>query len=285
MVHTTNFALFQYTFLFDAYEVTEANPIDNKVYHHEETLEVEFVYASFGRRLAAFLLDYLILLIPYAIFGIVIGLLESDIDLNPKFDFYSNIFSIIIYYAYFSCMESSKYQATIGKRILGIRVTDKDGNRIRLSKAFARTIYKVISGILTLFFGYLMALFTKRKQTMHDKFASCLVVLTPIVPKDYQEKRVNRILYILTYVIAATPIVIVGVMYLSIQTNLIIYDNIGISVLLVNLILTFITLPWCIFYMVKRIGRKRTRYFMFYVNLVVFLIVWSVIMIGLFYPE
>jgi hypothetical protein len=58
---------------------------------------------------------------------------------------------------------------------LGIIVTDMQGNRLTFSRAVGRNILKIISG-LTLSVGYIMAGFTVRRQALHDKIASCLVL-------------------------------------------------------------------------------------------------------------
>jgi len=72
-------------------------------------------------------------------------------------------------------MESSVWQATLGKKTLGLRVTDLQGNRISFGRASGRFFGRIISG-LTLFIGYIMAGFTEKKQALHDIIASCLVI-------------------------------------------------------------------------------------------------------------
>ena len=76
---------------------------------------------------------------------------------------------------YFTFMESSKYQATIGKIALGLIVTDINGGKLDFSKAFIRNICKIISNV-TMLIGYIMAGFTEKKQALHDMIASTLVV-------------------------------------------------------------------------------------------------------------
>ncbi len=83
--------------------------------------------------------------------------------------------SSIISLLYFSFMESSKYQATVGKLALGLTVTDMDGNRIDFGKALLRNIGKFVSAFI-LCIGYIMAAFTDKKQALHDMIASTLVV-------------------------------------------------------------------------------------------------------------
>jgi uncharacterized RDD family membrane protein YckC len=79
---------------------------------------------------------------------------------------------------YYSLMESSPWQATLGKRALGLQVTDLHGNRVSFGRATGRYFAKIVSG-LTLSIGYLMAGFTRRKQALHDIISECLVIRRP----------------------------------------------------------------------------------------------------------
>ena len=72
-------------------------------------------------------------------------------------------------------MESSSKQATFGKMIVGIIVTDMEGKRITFGKATGRYFGKFISGFV-LSIGYLMAAFTAKKQALHDILSSCIVI-------------------------------------------------------------------------------------------------------------
>jgi len=74
---------------------------------------------------------------------------------------------------YYTLFESSVWQATPGKRILRLYVTDLHGQRISLGRAFIRNIARQISGFL--FIGYVMAGLTEKKQALHDMIAGCLV--------------------------------------------------------------------------------------------------------------
>lgn len=84
------------------------------------------------------------------------------------------VFTIIAGWLYFSLMESSKFQGTIGKLALGITVTDMEGNRIAFGRATGRYFGKLVSAII-LYVGFMMAGFTEKKQGLHDILASTLV--------------------------------------------------------------------------------------------------------------
>ena len=72
-------------------------------------------------------------------------------------------------------LESSPWQATLGKRMLGIKVVDLQGRRIGLGMSSWRNMAKGLS-MLTLGVGYLMPLWDHRRQALHDKAAGCLVI-------------------------------------------------------------------------------------------------------------
>jgi uncharacterized RDD family membrane protein YckC len=76
---------------------------------------------------------------------------------------------------YFSILESSHWQATIGKSALRLYVTDIDGHRLSRGRSMGRNLAKCLS-TLTLGVGYLMSGLTARRQTLHDLIAHCLVV-------------------------------------------------------------------------------------------------------------
>jgi uncharacterized RDD family membrane protein YckC len=75
---------------------------------------------------------------------------------------------------YEAAMESSSYQATLGKMIFGMKVTDLNGNRISFGRATGRHFAKWISTLI-LCIGYIMVGFTERKQGLHDLLAGTLV--------------------------------------------------------------------------------------------------------------
>ena len=85
--------------------------------------------------------------------------------------FVATVFGSWLYEAF---MESSSYQATLGKMIFGMKVTDLNGNRISFERATGRHFAKWLSAMV-LFIGYIMVGFTERKQGLHDLLAGTLV--------------------------------------------------------------------------------------------------------------
>jgi len=72
-------------------------------------------------------------------------------------------------------MMSSEWQATVGKRVMSIVVTDLEGGRISFGRATGRHFAKYLSAFL-LGVGFVMAAFTSKKQALHDIIAETLVV-------------------------------------------------------------------------------------------------------------
>jgi uncharacterized RDD family membrane protein YckC len=123
----------------------------------------QVTYAGFWKRFAAVLIDFLILTIPSIVIYAAVGRGAGDLVV------------LVVDWLYFAYQESSPAQATIGKRALGIKVTDLEGNRISFGRATGRYFAKYLSAI-TLFIGFLLAAFTARKQALHDMIAGTLVV-------------------------------------------------------------------------------------------------------------
>ena len=79
---------------------------------------------------------------------------------------------------YAASMECSAWQATIGKRLLGIGVVDGYGQRVTFHRAFQRNSLKIFS-FLPLFIGYFWSLFSRQRQTWHDGWSKCYLVIKP----------------------------------------------------------------------------------------------------------
>jgi uncharacterized RDD family membrane protein YckC len=86
------------------------------------------------------------------------------------------LFVLLISWIYHAAMESSVWQGTIGKRALGIIVTDTNGAKIDFWRASGRFFSRLVSNMIPLGIGYAIAGFTQRKQALHDLLASTLVL-------------------------------------------------------------------------------------------------------------
>jgi uncharacterized RDD family membrane protein YckC len=142
-------------------------------------------YAGFWLRLAAYVIDSFLLgfvlgnLLLRPLMGRPGGIPTDNpwvlfTDTSPQITALLLLF-LMANWVYFALMESSPWRATLGKKLLGLEVTDLNGNRISFARASGRFFGKLISS-MTFLIGFLMAGFTAKKQALHDILASCLVI-------------------------------------------------------------------------------------------------------------
>jgi uncharacterized RDD family membrane protein YckC len=126
-------------------------------------------YGGFWIRFLAYLVDSVIVVVILflAVFG-ALFLGEAAAALIPAI-------CLGVPILYWGLMHASARQATFGKALLGLKVTDISGGRVAVLRSLAREVAKYISA-LPLMIGFILAAFTKRKQALHDFFVSTTVV-------------------------------------------------------------------------------------------------------------
>jgi uncharacterized RDD family membrane protein YckC len=87
---------------------------------------------------------------------------------------FSSVAYVVIAGAYFVLCESSAWQATLGKRLIGIKVIDASGKRIDPGRALGRFFAAGLSW-LTLNVGHAMAAWTSEHRALHDFVANTRV--------------------------------------------------------------------------------------------------------------
>jgi len=122
-------------------------------------------YAGFWIRLVAAVIDSIILSGALKLLNVLLGRVGLG----------SFILFILVYWLYFGLLESSERQASIGKMVFKLKVTDLKGKRINFGRATGRHFAKFISTII-LGVGFLMIAFTEKKQGLHDMIAKTLVM-------------------------------------------------------------------------------------------------------------
>jgi len=140
-------------------------------------------YGGFWIRVVAALIDGVILRFVVAPIGLIFGGLGfaggfmtglPHVGLGLLGGGLTVIFLLFGSWLYGAFMESSSYQATLGKMIFGMKVTDLNGNRISFERATGRHFAKWLSGMF-LCVGFIMVGLTERKQGLHDLLAGTLV--------------------------------------------------------------------------------------------------------------
>ena len=132
-------------------------------------------FAGFDQRWMASALDWFMVLLVIIFFG-VIALLSTS-DKSTQIMIALSVLGIIpiVNFIYHVVMEASPKQATYGKQILKIKVTDLLGERIDVARSLGRNVAKILS-VLTLFIGYLYSFFNSKQQCLHDVVAGTLVI-------------------------------------------------------------------------------------------------------------
>ena len=135
-------------------------------------------YAGFWIRVAAYLIDGLLLGVLNAIVQLLVlgDIAAFSRNASPNFTAFGFYFLAMftLYTLYFCGMESSVRQATLGKMAVGIKVGDSNGERISFANALGRFFAKIISALI-LYIGFMMAGWDSKKQALHDKLADTYV--------------------------------------------------------------------------------------------------------------
>jgi len=152
-------------------------------------------YAGFWLRFLAWLIDNVVLglgvaliLIPLIFLtglGGFIGKFHPDEEINDAgifmlvgFVFLLATASLVLTWLYHALMESSEWQATLGKKALGLVVTDMAGHRVSFGRATGMHFGKIVTNLVSFGIGllYLITATTEKKQALHDMLAGCLVL-------------------------------------------------------------------------------------------------------------
>mgnify|MGYP005750046295 CR=1 FL=1 len=155
------------------------------------TVKRNSLYGSLSNRTVSFLVDTSLLVFWYTIFLYSTSaeteqlytweelMKDGSFSLNEVWMIFKmlffNIYLPVLHWLYYTLLESSPKQATIGKFTLGLKVTDLRGKRISFAQANIRYFSKLLSAV-PVFLGFLLILTTRRRQMLHDYLARTVVV-------------------------------------------------------------------------------------------------------------
>lgn len=173
---------------------------------------------SFGDRLFAFILDQILILIVVAILLVITNTLGANISIE-NYDGISGLLFIL-----YSTLFVWRTGATIGKRLLKLKIVDREYQPVGFWRALLReSLGKIISSFINL--GYLWVLIDKRKQSWHDKIAQTLVVKLDhsgnMIPIEAEAEITGKrkIIFVILFLILGIPLLlsgILGIVYLFI---------------------------------------------------------------------
>jgi uncharacterized RDD family membrane protein YckC len=144
----------------------------------------DIAYAGFIRRFAAYCIDGVIVVVLASAVALPLAGSQAVLPGGDPADVMralvrtqapASLAQLVIAMLYYTLQESSSAQATLGKRALGIKVTNLQGGRLSFAHALGRWVAATLS-YLTLYVGFFLAGFTQRKQALHDLVAGTLVV-------------------------------------------------------------------------------------------------------------
>lgn len=135
-------------------------------------------YGGFWLRFVAYIIDAIIMNIVGAVIGAFVGMGLGAMAAGETAvlggTLGAGVLSLVLNWVYSAWLESSEWQATVGKKALGLVVTDEKGQRIGFGRATGRYFAKILSSLILLF-GFFMIGWTQRKQGLHDIICSTLV--------------------------------------------------------------------------------------------------------------
>jgi len=155
--------------------MSNTNPYTSPEASLENAQEAEVSYGGFWLRVIASIIDGILIQIVVFVGAFFVVMLVMGEGTEESLQIIANLVGLVISWLYYTLLESSNWQATIGKKALGLKVTDLQGQQIGFGRANARYWSKILSALI-LMIGFLMVAFTEKKQGLHDMIASTLVV-------------------------------------------------------------------------------------------------------------
>lgn len=134
-------------------------------------------YGGFWARVVALIIDNAVVFVILLAAAFGMGMVAGILGMPGMAEIIGWVALTVVPFLYWPVLESSSWQATVGKRLMGLQVTDLEGNRLSFVHALLRAFAKIVSSI-PLGIGFLIAAFTARKQALHDIIVKTLVVRT-----------------------------------------------------------------------------------------------------------
>ncbi|MCO5234325.1 MAG: RDD family protein [Chitinophagales bacterium] len=141
-----------------------------------ETPPTNWNYASFGSRFIAYIIDAIIITIILNIFSLITGIL-FNFEMFKVITSPGSIMALLISISYFAYFETGTYQATLGKKVMGLKVIKQDGKPLTKAESIFRFFAKMLSAFIFLI-GYIMILFDDKNRSLHDRIANTYVIKT-----------------------------------------------------------------------------------------------------------
>jgi len=148
----------------------------------------QFTRAGRGARLLAMILDWVITIFSGSIiFAMVVGAQRSTgvivgpAGTPPHIDFaiiaFKELFVVFLIPTVYEGLMLANYQATVGKKALGIKVVNADGLRMTTKQAWGRALSRSLCTIVPLLgLVDILMIFSEKRLCLHDRMADTIVV-------------------------------------------------------------------------------------------------------------
>ncbi len=159
------------------------------------------MYASVWKRFWAFMIDA-------AVFAVLFWTLAQLMN-----EWTVSLVLLVLIWLYYALLESSPWQASLGKRLMGLKVVDKQGQRLSFAQASKRLLSRIITN-LTFYFGFFIAAFNQRHETLHDRISKSVVLpaQADFDPDAYEEKEEDQHITLITVISVILALLFVGLL-------------------------------------------------------------------------
>jgi len=159
----------------DDYKEAHEFPEVRELLHFHKQFTAPQYFAGFDLRMLADVIDWFIIFGMCIVFELAIVLTLGFNQMQTIAMFTAGIVLLPFLKFFYHLYMEYQRQATIGKALLNIKVTNMQGIKPSFQEVLMRNLCKAISTI-TLFFGYFYLFLNKKQQALHDKMANTLVV-------------------------------------------------------------------------------------------------------------
>lgn len=164
-----------------------------------EQVQLQFQTAGIGSRTLAHLIDCLILLVMNGllfVFAILISRLYSGDWLPALADYLiaiALILWVVVNLGYFVCTEAFMGGQTPGKRILGLRVLQNNGQSATLLSILIRNLFRLLDMMPTFYFiGAVSIIFSAKDKRIGDMVAGTIVVIEARFERMKRRKHIDK---------------------------------------------------------------------------------------------
>jgi len=155
--------------------------MDNKNYTIIQLNNFQIEYASFLRRLFAYVLDMIFFRLFVTIlalyFGVLLSFLKLSVGNNTNLSYIQNLLLSYGLYILYSTLFLSIYSTTPGKHLFNLKIFTEDNNKLNFFSSLIRSLLQPFSMVL-FGMGYVRILKDPRRQAWHDRVAKTVVVLS-----------------------------------------------------------------------------------------------------------